>query len=264
MTFFDVPANAYGRFMGRFSSPLARGFADLGLADVPPNDVPNDAPSDVAVLDVGCGPGMLTGELVRRFGEAQVSAVDPAEAFVAATHELYPAADVRRASAEELPFADHTFAATLAQLVVNFMADPAVGVAEMRRVTRPGGPVSACVWDHGGGRGPLSLFWEAAARLQPGLIGESNLAGATSGQLAAIFERAGLRDVEEVPLTVTIELSSFADWWEPFTYGVGPAGSHVRELDDDARTELEATLRSELGEGPFAISAVAWAARGRA
>src|SRR5436190_13950571 len=126
MTFFDVAADAYVQFMGRFSTPLAAPFADVGLAGVDPT---------ARVLDVGCGPGMLTFELVKRQGESSVSAVDPAESFVKATAASYPAADVRRATAEDLPFADDTFGATLAQLVVHFMRDPDAGVREMARVT---------------------------------------------------------------------------------------------------------------------------------
>src|SRR6187551_1578775 len=148
---FDVAAEAYDRFMGRYSVLLAPQLADLG--GVRPGQ---------RVLDVGCGPGSLTGELVRRVGGDAVAAVDPSEPFVAAAKARHPAVDVRRASAEHLPFEDGVFDAALAQLVVHFMADPVAGLREMARVTRPGGIAAACVWDHGGGRGPLSPFWRAA------------------------------------------------------------------------------------------------------
>ena len=99
------------------------------------------------MLDVGCGPGALTAELVRRLGPGSVSAVDPSEPFVAAARERHPGVDVQRASAEELPFEDQEFDAALAQLVVHFMADPVAGLREMARVTREQGVVAACVWD---------------------------------------------------------------------------------------------------------------------
>ncbi|HYG93057.1 MAG TPA: class I SAM-dependent methyltransferase, partial [Nocardioides sp.] len=110
MAYFDVSADAYVRFMGRFSTHLSEPFAELGLAGVA---------EDARVLDVGCGPGMLTAELVRRQGEERTAAVDPVESFVSATASSYPSADVRRATAEDLPFADGEFAAVLAQLVVH-------------------------------------------------------------------------------------------------------------------------------------------------
>ncbi|WP_418064518.1 class I SAM-dependent methyltransferase [Pimelobacter simplex] len=250
---FEVAADAYVRFMGTFSGPLARLFADVGLAGVEP-----DAP----VLDVGCGPGMLTAELVRRRGAPLVAAVDPVASFVAATAAAHPGADVRAASAETLPFADAAFGATLAQLVVNFMSDPAAGIGEMRRVTRPGGRVSACVWDHGGGRGPLSPLWRVAASLDPDLTGESSLPGAHGGDLVALLDAAGLREVRETELSVTVPFARFADWWEPYTLGVGPAGGYVAGLDATARDRLAAALRAELGDGPFTVTGVAWAASG--
>ena len=134
---FDVAGDAYGRFMGRFSEPLAERF--LALAGVRDED---------RVLDVGCGPGALTARLVARLGAGQVAAVDPSEPFVAAARTRLPGVDVRVATAESLPFDDDAFDAVLAQLVVHFMADPVAGLAEMARVARPGGTVAACVWDH--------------------------------------------------------------------------------------------------------------------
>src|SRR5262245_1447388 len=122
--------------MGRFSEPLAAQFADYAGIRHPP----------AQVLDVGCGPGALTGLLVRRLGGENVSAVDPSSPFVDAARQRHPAVDVRAASAESLPFADGTFDAALAQLVVHFMRDPVAGLTEMARVTRPGGIVAACVW----------------------------------------------------------------------------------------------------------------------
>src|SRR5437764_7109845 len=157
--------------MGRYSEPLAPRFADF--ARVAPGQ---------HVLDVGCGPGALTAELVRRLGADAVWAVDPSESFVAAARARHPGVGVEQASAESLPFADRRFDASLAQLVVHFMADPVEGIRELGRVTRANGVVAACVWDHGTGRGPLSLFWETARELEPEVEDESGLAGKRQGQ----------------------------------------------------------------------------------
>lgn len=216
------------------------------------------------VLDVGCGPGALTAELAARVGPAAVAAVDPSEPFVAATRARNPEVDVQQAAAERLPFPDQAFDATLAQLVVHFMLDPAAGMAEMRRVTRVGGAVVACVWDHAGGQGPLSPLWEAAARLDPSVVGESRLVGSRQGDLAQLFTLAGLREVEETALSVTVEHPSFDEWWEPFTLGVGPAGAYVAGLESQRRAELREHCRAALPEAPFTITARAWTARGLA
>src|SRR5579871_6408147 len=161
---FDVSASAYDRFMGRYSTLLAPSFADF--AGVEPGR---------RVLDVGAGPGALTSELVRR--RVEVVAVDPSWQFVDALHERLPDVAAVAASAEELPFGNDQFDASLAQLVVHFMDDPPAGIAEMRRVTRAEGVVAACVWDHGTGRGPLSPFWAAARALDPTHAGESQMTG---------------------------------------------------------------------------------------
>jgi SAM-dependent methyltransferase len=248
---FAVGADAYDRFMGRYSVPLAPRFADFARL----------APGQ-RVLDVGCGPGALTAELVRRLGgPAAVTAVDPSEPFVAAVRERHPGVVVQRSAAEELPFPDHAFGAALAQLVVHFMSDPVTGLREMGRVTRPGGVVAACVWDHAGGRGPLSPFWEAAHRLDPHVEDESQLAGAREGHLGELLAAAGLHEIEEGAVSVAVEHPTFEDWWEPFTLGVGPAGAYVAGLDRARRDRLRDLCRELLPAAPFVLTARAWAAR---
>lgn len=250
---FDVPADAYDRFMGRYSRTLAPQMADLAGID-----------GGQRALDVGCGPGALTSVLVDRLGADAVSAVDPSAPFVEAARARHPGVDVRLANAEALPFAEAAFDATLAQLVVHFMTEPVAGIAEMRRVTRPDGVVAACVWDHAGGLGPLGLFWRAAHELDRGVVDEGRLPGAREGHLAELFRAAGLRAVEESTLQADLVHPTFDDWWEPFERGVGPAGAYVGTLDRQRREALRGRCRAELGDGPFEIPARAWAVRGRA
>src|SRR5207302_8873436 len=138
--------------------------------------------------------------------------------------------------------------AALAQLVVHFMSDPVAGLHEMSRVTRGGGVVAATVWDHGGGHGPLSPYWDAARALDPEVTDESNLAGAREGDLTKLFEAAGLRDVEESVLSVEVEHQSFEEWWAPYELGVGPAGAYVGGLGEERRRQLRELLRERLPE----------------
>jgi SAM-dependent methyltransferase len=237
--------------MGRYSVPLAPQFADFAAVA-----------AGQRALDVGCGPGALTAELVRRLGPAAVSAADPSEPFVAAARERHPGVTVRRAAAEQLPFEDEAFDAALAQLVVHFMTDPVAGLREMARVTRTQGVVAACVWDHAGGRGPLSPFWDAARELDPDVEDESQLAGAREGHLSELFEAAGLHEVEESALSVDVEHPSFEEWWEPFMLGVGPAGGFAAGLDAERQARLRELCRERLPAAPFVLTAQAWAARG--
>ena len=250
---FNVAADAYDSFMGRFSVQLSAQVADLAGIE-----------RGQRVIDVGSGPGALTTELVRRLGPDAVAAADPSEPFVEAARERHPGVDVRLAPAEDLPFDNDSFDAALAQLVVHFMADPVAGLAEMARVTRPGGVVAACVWDLAGGRAPISPFWQAARELDPGTTDESNLAGARDSHLAELFTETGLRDVEQSELSSTVEYKTFEEWWQPYTLGVGPAGAHVQTLDNDQLAELRERCRRLLPEPPFALTAYAWAVRGLA
>ena len=248
---FDVAADAYDNFMGRWSHPLAPQLAEFAGVH-----------TGHRVLDVGCGPGALTRELVARVGPSAVAAVDPSASFVAAARQRNPGVDVRLAAAEQLPFRDGTFDASLAQLVVHFMADPVAGLAEMARVTRDGGVIAACVWDYAGGRGPLGPFWSAARAIDPNVEDESHLAGARQGHLVDLFRESGLRSIEPTTLAVTRSFASFEEWWEGFTRGVGPAGSHFARLDVSHQADLRDQCRAMLPVGSFSITAQAWAARG--
>jgi SAM-dependent methyltransferase len=250
---FAVAADAYDRFMGRYSVPLAPVFTDFaGVA------------AGQRVIDVGSGPGALTTHLVQLLRPRAITAVDPSEPFVEAARERHPGVTVERASAEQLPFPDGAFDAALAQLVVHFMTDPVAGLREMARVTREDGVVAACVWDHSaGGQGPLRVYWDAVRDLDPGVEDESELAGAREGHLTALFDAAGLNDVEESNLAVRVEHPSFEEWWEPYTLGVGPAGSYVAGLEPERRAELRERCREKLPTAPFTVDVRAWSARGR-
>jgi len=249
---FDAAAESYDAFMGRYSTRLSPLFADFA-----------GVKAGQRVLDVGCGPGALTAELVSRLGVGAVAAADPMAHFVAAARQRNPGVEVVQASAESLPFPDGAFDATLAQLVVHFMADPVQGLREMRRVTRPGGTVAACVWDHAGGRGPLAAFWSAVRELDPSADDESGLAGVREGNLAELFAQAGLGAAQVTTLTVRVRHDSFEQWWEPLTLGVGPAGAYLASAAPERRAALRERCRRLLAPGPIAISATAWAVSGR-
>jgi ubiquinone/menaquinone biosynthesis C-methylase UbiE len=251
--FFDISPEAYNRFMGRFSEPLAQQFADeAGLR------------SGDRVLDVGCGPGALTEKLVDRLGASAVTAIDPSTSFVEAVQVRFPDIVVRQGTAEQLPFADDGFDAALAQLVVHFMSDPVAGLREMGRVTKPGGVVMASVWDHAGEGTPLAMFWRAAKEVDPQATDESERAGSREGHLAELAAAAGLSDISSGSLSVTVTFDSFAQWWEPYTMGVGPAGAYVAGLEDAARGRLRTRAEELLPAAPFDITAKAWLMRARA
>jgi SAM-dependent methyltransferase len=211
------------------------------------------------VLDVGCGPGGLTSELAGRVGAENVAAIDPAEQFVTSCLEHNPGADVRRGVAEELPWEDDAFDASLSCLVIAFMRDADAGMREMARVTKPGGRVGVCMWDiAGGGMTMLRMFWNAMRAVKPDTEGEQRRAGTWEGDIAQRLKHAGLHDVAEGALEVSVDYSDFNDFWEPFTHGVGPAGQAFANLEDEDKAVVREAIRSELPEGPFTLDARSW------
>ena len=251
---FDVAADAYARFMGRYADPLAELFVDLVL------DVGRLLPDD-RVLDVGCGPGTVTAVLAGRLGSDRVAAVDPSPALVSAARDRFTSVEVHEASAEDLPFGDAEFGAAVAQLVVPFMADPVRGLSEMRRVVRPGGAVAACAWD--AVDGPLAAFWREAEALDPGAASATDLPGAGEGRLPALMRAAGLHDVHATTLEVHVEVPTFEEWWSPFAYGIGPAGEYFASLTAAQQDALRTRCATALSEEPIGISGWAHAAVAR-
>jgi len=171
---------------------------------------------------------------------------------------------VELAAAESLPFAGAEFDFTFAQLVVNFLQDPAAGAGEMRRVTRPGGTVRAAVWDYGDAMTLLRTFWEAAAALDPCAPDEAHMRYTTAAELEALWAQAGLRDVAVRAEEVSAAYTDYEDLWSPIAGGAGPAGAYVLTLDADDTAALKAELRERLGVGerPFTLSARAWVVEG--
>ena len=248
--------DAYDRHIGRYSPKLARKL--VNVAGVKLTD---------RALDVGCGPGALTGELVARLGIDRVAAVDPSPSFLDACRLRYPGITAEVASAESLPFDDDEFDLALAQLVVNFMDDPHAGVGEMSRVTRPGGVVAGAVWDYGGGMTLLRSFWDAVAAIKPsdGQRDERNMGMATPEELSDLWRAVGLDQVDVSEGVVSASYQGFEDLWQPLELGVGPAGAYAASLNPQDRDALKRDLRERLsvGESPFELTARAWIVTGR-
>jgi ubiquinone/menaquinone biosynthesis C-methylase UbiE len=248
---FEVSGDAYDRFMGRYSRELAPAFADF--AGIAPGQ---------RVLDVGCGSGVLTEELARRVGADHVAGADPSP-LLEACAERVPGAELKRASAESLPWPDDSFDAALAQLVVHFMDDPAAGAAELRRVTRPGGVTATCVWNFGDGMPLLQLFWQSVRAIDPRADTETSPYGQREG-LEALWRDSGLADVDVEGLEVSTRYGDFDELWDSFLLGAGPAGQYALALPTDRQAAVRQEYFERLGEpaGSFTLDARAWAVRG--
>jgi SAM-dependent methyltransferase len=254
---FRTSAEAYDGFVGRYAGEL--GSALIAFAQIEPG---------TRALDVGCGPGALAARLVERLGAENVSAAEPSQPFADACRARLPGVEVVDAAAEALPFADGAFDATLSQLVVNFMDDAEAGVREMARVTRAGGVVASCVWDYAGEMTLLRAFWDAAREVEPerGAAADEGVVmrWCGDGELAELWRTAGLGEVRFGALEVAAPYADFDDLWAPLPTGIGPAGAFCRSLDEERRAELRDACRRRLGvgEGPFELTARAWAVAG--
>ena len=253
---FRASADAYDRLVGRYAPSLATALIEFTGVE-----------QGMRALDVGCGPGALTAALADRLGPGSVCGAEPSEPFAEACRARLPGVEVVSAAAEALPFGDGSFDVTLSQLVVNFMRDSQKGVLEMARVTRPGGVVASCVWDYAGEMTLLRAFWDAAAEVEPDRAGADEgaiMRWCGEGELAELWESAGLREVRSGTLVARAAYEGFEDLWSPLLTGVAPAGAFVKSLDEDRRAALHDAFRRRLGVGeqPFELTARAWAAAG--
>lgn len=249
----------YERFMGRWSRQLAPAY--IAFAGVKNGD---------RVLDLGTGTGSLAATLEATFPDTQIVGVDPSEGFISYARKNAKTAhsQFELGDAQALKFSDASFDKALSLLVMNFIPDHQKAVAEMRRVTRAGGIVSACVWDYERGMQMLRFFWDEAVAFDPAIEpkDERHMKLSHQGQLSDLWKQSGLLNIKEEPIRIDQAFSSFNDYWEPFTKGAGPGGAYVVSLPQDRREQLEARMRKRLfggrNDGPFELTATAWCVRG--
>ncbi len=253
-------AEAYDRIMGRQSqllAPLFIGF--IGSIHVGDH-----------VLDVGCGTGSLTFTIAKTAQLSRIVGIDPSEGFIEYVRSTNtdPRVTFEVGDAQQLPYPEASFDKSLSLLVIHLVPDPPRVVAEMRRVTRPGGMVALCTWDSTGGMELFSIFRKAAAALDPEAenLRTSNFR-TKEGAIPALLVESGLREVEETALTVLLNYGSFDDIWSPWLKGVGPWGSYIAKLSPGHKQALRDRVRQDVlkgkPDGPLTLQALAWAARGK-
>ena len=254
-------ADAYERFMGRWSRQLAPRlvrFAGVGEK------------ADERILDVGCGTGALTLSVAAHAPSTSIVGVDRSTPYVDFARAHFAGDRIRfeEGDALALPFPEASFDRTLSLLILNFVPDPPKALAEMRRVTRPGGTVAAAVWDYGEGMEMLRHFWDEVIALDPAsdVKDERHMPLSRAGELADLWRQQGLRQVVSEPLTIETHFTSFEDYWDPFLEKQGPAGACVALMEPADRAALRTRLRERLAGGTdsrgIRLSARAWAVRG--
>lgn len=251
-------ALGYEQLMGRWSVRLAPLYTDFArLRD------------GGRILDVGCGTGALIKTIADKTRTSEIVGIDPAQSFIdyARTRFTDPRIVLEAGDAMQLPFPAAYFEQTLSLLVMMFVPQPERAANEMKRVTLPGGIVSACTW-HRDKLELTSIFWEEACKLDPGADARAQRPKHSNreGQLAALWESAGLVDVEETAINMHLPFTSFEDFWEPHLRGVAPQGAYVASLSDERREALRKALHSRIlggrQDGAFTLTAMALAVRG--
>src|SRR5947209_17363094 len=251
---------AYEAFLGRWTRLVASEF--VSWLGVPPGG---------RWLDVGSGTGALTQAVLDFAIPIEVTAVEPWAGLMTWAESQIP--DLRahfvQADAERLPFDSAHFDAAVSGVVLDTVSDPELAVAEMVRVVRGGGTVAAYVWDYAGGMTMLRSFWDAATALDP------RAAAADEGRrrplcrlepLFALFDDAGLTQINMTAVDVPGTFQDFDDFWGPFLAGQGAAPHYAMSLDPDRRESLRAHLEQTLpmgADGALTLPLRAWAIRGR-
>jgi ubiquinone/menaquinone biosynthesis C-methylase UbiE len=249
-------AEGYEKVMGRWSrrlAPLLIRFGGLSDGD--------------RVLDVGCGTGSLTFTLPEIANIATITGIDLTEGFVefARAHNNDPRISFERGDARILPFEDNSFDRAFSMLVLQFIPDAASAVAEMRRVVRPGGTVTAAVWDSYGGMPHTRMMWDIAATLDPSVERRLFRPLSQPNEMATLWGELGFLDVEQTSLLIRMEFAGFDDYWLPLT-SEGPVAQFVSGISASARAMLTEHVRraylANLPDGARSFACVAWACRG--
>jgi SAM-dependent methyltransferase len=191
-----------------------------------------------------------------------VAAAEPSPDYAATLRERFPGLDVREAPAEELPWEDGSFDATLAQLVVVFLNDVPRAARELARVTRSGGVVATCMWEVEGVE-MMKALNEIRRRLDPGGFSPST-EYRDEASLQHLFEEAGLRDVETTRIEVAVEYENVDELWEPAIHVGGPGGPAVASFTPEQLSMGRAIFEEALGNpaGRYELKGRAAAVRG--
>ena len=253
-------AEGYQRFMGRWSALVAPLLVELG-----------NVSGKGRALDAGSGAGSLAFAIAEQKGGALIQGIDPSKEFVAFAAHRNPFPErvsFEVGDAQRLRFSDAAFEASLSLFVFNFIPDAGKALGELRRVTKPGGWISAATWDYGEGMQMLRVFWDAASSLDTNAerVDEKRMPLCRAGELSRLWKEAGLENIHEQPLDIVMGFESFEDYWHPFLLGQGPAGAYVGGLGEGMRAALRDELRRRLrvhsNSAPFSLPARAWAVRG--
>jgi SAM-dependent methyltransferase len=232
---------AYERMMGRWSRVVGKRFLEW-----------LDVQRGLRWLDVGCGNGAFTEEIIVRCAPAAVLAVDPSKDQLAFARARPRAkmAKFELGDAHKLTFEDESFDVAIMALVLAFLAEPVKAVAEMARAVRPGGWVATYMWDVLNGGSPTTPIYTAIESLGWTLPVRPNPAAARLEAMRGFWEMAGLEAIETRVIRIPVRYADFNDFWDSNTVPVGPQGKVIASMSHGEREQLRSRLREQLPAAP--------------
>ena len=232
--------NAYEAYVGRWS----RLIGDKFLTSLEPA-------KDSHWLDLGCGTGALTSQILTHYAPRSVIGVEPSDDFLAIANKQFSDSKVefRRGDGDQIPVPDNAIDYAVSGFVLNFVDDKPNTLKELMRTVKPGGTVAAYVWDYAGHVQFMRYFWDAAISVNP--TDREKDEGVRfpichPEPLRSLFEAAGLQQVTVYPIDVPTPFDDFKDYWTPFLSGIGPAPGYCVSLDDSSREKIRSLLQSTL------------------
>jgi ubiquinone/menaquinone biosynthesis C-methylase UbiE len=252
---FDDGA-AYERMMGIWSRIVGETFLDW-LAPKP----------RLKWIDVGCGNGAFTELIVQRCDPKEVRGVDPSEGQLAFARTRPGAhlAQFQQGDAMKLPFQDGNFDVAAMALVLFFVPEPAKGVAEMARVVKPGGTVTAYAWDMLGGGFPQEPVFVELRAMGHQVMGPPRPEASQISTMQELWKRAGMTDIETRVIEATRSYTNFEDYWSSLEGSPSMKASTAKMSRAEA-DELKERVRKKLpvrSDGSLTMGAWANAVKGR-
>lgn len=234
----------YEALMGRWSRVLSGPYLDFtGL------------PDSGRVLDAGCGTGPIAAEILRRSSSVSVTGVDLAQSYIDFALRTVddPRASFKVADLTNLSFSDTSFDQVMSNLVLHFVPKTDAAIAEMIRVTKPGGKIAATVWDSRSGLVANKMFIDTAAVIDPKANELRKQLGvrplSRPGELAAKWWEVGLTDIRDQELHIRMEFQSFDDYWAPYDGMDGPAAAYLRSTSEDLRRAVKEAVQAAYLDG---------------
>jgi len=205
----------------------------------------------MSVLDVGCGPGVLSAEMARRVAPGHVVGMDVNPAMIRAAERARPPGEIPnlvfyRGDIRESGW-DGEFDLANTARMLQWLPDPEAAVARMARAIGPGGSVVLLDYDHT--KAEWSEEPEAWTRFYSAFLGWRAAAGldnAIAKRLPALAQAAGLVDIEITPRVTTVRAGEWdffrvAGMWRMVIESRGTqvvAAGHLGE--GERRTALDA------------------------